>query len=271
MPFDLPLRCRCGHVRGLARGVSPSSGFRFVCYCEDCQAFAHLLAHGPEKWTPVFREGHAPMQTSDGLDAAGGTDIFQMPPGLLRITDGADALRCLAFSSKVLRWYAACCKTPIANGAASPRFPLVALIHSFIDLEAVARSRDKHDFGSGRTDEAGPLVPAEAGTQMTYPDLSATPLESRLRGNERERHRRNRILLDVLGPPLCRIYERSAVGLLPDDAPPPPSLAVFLLRARKLLGWWLRGLGRPNPFFDDRTGAPVSMPRAVRPHERAAL
>ncbi len=210
------------------------------------------------------------MQTSDVLDAAGGTDIFQMPPGLLSITDGADALRCVAFSSKVLRWYAACCNTPIANGAASPRFPLVALIHSFMDLEAVGRSRDKHGFGSGRTDQAGALVPAEAGTQMTCSDLSPS-LDSRLRGNERERHRRNRILLDVLGPPLCRIYERSAAAPLPADAPPPPSPAVFLLRARKLLGWWVRGLGRPNPFFNDRTGAPVSVPRAVRPHERAAL
>jgi hypothetical protein len=30
-------------VRGVASEVSPSSGFRFVCYCKDCQAFAHFL------------------------------------------------------------------------------------------------------------------------------------------------------------------------------------------------------------------------------------
>jgi hypothetical protein len=35
--IDVPLGCRCGHVRGLAR-VSLSAGFRFVCYCRDCQA-----------------------------------------------------------------------------------------------------------------------------------------------------------------------------------------------------------------------------------------
>jgi len=219
MPFDLPLRCRCGHVRGIAREVSRSNGFRLVCYCKDCQAFARFLAHVPEKWSPVFRKGHAPIQIPDVLDAAGGTDIFQMPPGRLALTAGADALRCLRLhaGSKVLRWYTACCKTPIANTAASGRFPIVGLIHSFINDEACGRSRD-----------------------------------------------------DLLGPPLCRIYERSAIGPLPADAPPPPSLNIFAHRAAKLLGWWVRGLGRPNLFFDASTGAPLSAPRLLTPDERAA-
>ena len=93
MPFDLPLRCRCGHVRGVAREVSPSAGFRLVCYCTDCQGFARIL------------------QRPDVLDAAGGTDIFQMPPGRLQFTAGADTLRCLCFSEKVFRWYADCCNS----------------------------------------------------------------------------------------------------------------------------------------------------------------
>jgi len=38
-----------------------------------------------------------------------------------------------------------------------------------------------------------------------------------------------------------------------------------------MLGWWVRGLGRPNPFFDARSGAPLSVPHAVTPSERAAL
>jgi hypothetical protein len=33
----------------------------------------------------------------------------------------------------------------------------------------------------------------------------------------------------VLGPPLCRIYERSAIGSLPANAPASPSLGVFAL------------------------------------------
>ena len=65
---DLPLRCRCGRVRGVASDVSPSTGFRFVCYCKDCQAFARFL------------------ERADVLDSAGGTDIFQMPPGRVKLT-----------------------------------------------------------------------------------------------------------------------------------------------------------------------------------------
>jgi len=202
MPSDLPLRCRCGHVRGIARGVSPSSGFHLVCYCKDCQAFARLL------------------ERPDVFDSAGATDIFQMPPGRLQLTAGADALRRLRLhaGAKVLRWYADCCKTPIANTAATPRFPVIGLTHSCMDFEACSRSRD-----------------------------------------------------ELLGAPLCRIYERSATGPLPADAPPPPSFGIFAQRAAKLLGWWVRGLGRPNPFFDASTGAPVSAPGVITPNERSAI
>lgn len=210
MSFDLPLRCRCGHVHGTASAVSPKAGLRFVCYCTDCQAFARFLTHAPGRAASVLQKGHAPKQTPDVLDAAGGTDIFQMAAGRVKLTAGTDALQCISFSGKVLRWYADCCRTPIANTAASARFPMIALIHSFMDCEAAGRSRD-----------------------------------------------------ELVGLPLCRIYERSALGPLPANAPPPPSLATFARRASKIVGWWAHGLGRPHPFFDDQTGAPLSLPRLL--------
>jgi hypothetical protein len=177
-------------VLGVARDVAPSSGFRFVCYCKDCQAFARFLGR------------------SDVLDSAGGTDIFQMPPARVELAEGTDALRCVSLSKRVLRWYAGCCRTPIGNTAADPRFPIVAIIHSFMDHEGYPRD-------------------------------------------------------ETLGPPVCRIYERSATGPLPPNAPPPPSLGVFGRRASKLLVWWIRGLNRPTPFFDDRTKAPRALPQVV--------
>ncbi len=192
MPLDLPLRCRCARVRGVASKIAPSGGFRFVCYCQDCQAFARFL------------------ERPDVLDPAGGTDIFQMPPGRVKFVAGADAVRCLRFSSKVFRWYTDCCRTPIGNTAAGPRFPVVGLIHSFMDYQANGRSRE-----------------------------------------------------EVLGPPLCRIYECSAIAPLPPNAPPPPSLRVFARRASKIFGWWWRGLDRPTPFFDEITKAPLSAPRVL--------
>ena len=134
----------------------------------------------------------------------------------------SDAVQSLRFSNRVFRWYAGCCRTPIANTASSARVPFFGLVHSFIGVEAEGRSR-------------------------------------------------NGILDEILGPPLCRIYERSATGPLPPDAPAPASLGLYALRAAKVFGWWWHGLGRPNPFFDDRTGAPLSQPRVVTGSKRAAL
>jgi hypothetical protein len=187
-------------MRGVASSVSPAICFRFVCYCKDCQAFARFL------------------DRADVLDPAGGTDIVQMPPRRVKLTAGTDALRCLSLSGKVLRWYADCCRTPIANTAAGPRFPVIGVIHSFMDPEADGRSRD-----------------------------------------------------EALGPPLCRLHERSAVGPLPPNAPGPPSLGRFVRRASVLLAWRACGLGRPTPFFDDLTNAPRAVPRVLTPSERAAL
>jgi hypothetical protein len=197
---DLPLRCRCGRVRGVAREVSPSAGFRLVCYCKDCQAFARFL------------------ERLDVLDAAGGTDIFQMAPGRVTLVSGADVLRCLTFSGTVLRWYTDCCRTPVANSASSARFPIAGLIHSFMDQDTGGRTRD-----------------------------------------------------GVLGPPRCRIHERSATAPLPPNAPPPASVAVFARRGSMMLSWWMHGLGGPNPFFDARTNAPLSVPQPLTAGERAVL
>src|SRR3979490_2902332 len=125
MPLDLPLRCRCGRMRGVAHNSSPSSGLRFVCYCKDCQAFARFL------------------DRADVLDAAGGTDIFHMPPARVKLPAGTDALRCRSLSDKVLRWYSECCRTPIANPPAAPGFPVIGMVHCFMDHEACGRSRDE--------------------------------------------------------------------------------------------------------------------------------
>lgn len=122
-PFDLPLHCRCGRVRGVASEVSPSAGFRFLCSCTDCQAFARLLGR------------------PDVLDAAGGTDIFQMPAGRVTLAAGANALPQLP--RQVLRWYAECCRTPIANTAASARFSVLASLRR---CEGDAPSSRSHVF-----------------------------------------------------------------------------------------------------------------------------
>jgi len=200
MPSELLLRCRCGRVRGTAQPVSPRDGLHLVCYCRDCRAFARFL------------------EKADILDAAGGTDIFQMPPARLRFDAGSDVLRCMRLSEKgILRWYTDCCRTPIGN-TVGPRIPIVGVVNSILGDAVDGRSRD-----------------------------------------------------EVLGRRLCRVHERSAVGPLPPSAPPPPSVRLFVPRAFMMLGWWMRGLARPSPFFDERTGAPRVEPRVLTQDERAAL
>jgi hypothetical protein len=124
---DLALRCACGAVRGRLRDVSANSGNRLVCYCDDCQAFAHFLGHADAI-----------------LDAQGGSDLFQLAPARIEITQGADRLACVRLTSKgLLRWYADCCKTPIANTMASSRAPFAGMLHSFVDHARDGRSRDE--------------------------------------------------------------------------------------------------------------------------------
>jgi hypothetical protein len=42
----------------------------------------------------------------------------------------------------VLRWYTDCCRTPIANGAGAG-FPIISMIHSFVDHDAGGHSSDE--------------------------------------------------------------------------------------------------------------------------------
>lgn len=87
---------------------------RLTCYCRDCQAYAHALGN--------------PQVV---LDALGGTDIVASLQQHVTFTHGADALACLSLSERgLLRWYAGCCKTPIANTARNPKLSYVGLVHT---------------------------------------------------------------------------------------------------------------------------------------------
>jgi hypothetical protein len=118
--FDLPLRCRCGAVRGVARDAVPSKINHCFCYCDDCQAFAHYLG-----------------RADDVLDAHGGTEITQMSQANVRFTAGADKIAAMRLSPKgMIRWYASCCRTPIGNTMATTLMPFAGVIKAIIDAPA---------------------------------------------------------------------------------------------------------------------------------------
>jgi hypothetical protein len=112
---ELQLRCRCDKVRGVVHEASRATGNHLVCLCIDCQAFAKFL------------------DRPDVIDAYGGSDIYQMAPSRLKITEGADQLRSMRLSEKgLLRWYTDCCKTPVGN-TVNGKLPFVGLILAFAD------------------------------------------------------------------------------------------------------------------------------------------
>ena len=110
MTQDVELSCRCGEVHGWLKGVSPSTVNRAICYCDDCQAFAHHIGR------------------ADILDAKGGTDVVQVAPRSLSFDKGAERIVGLRLSPKGLhRWYASCCKTPLGN-TFTPAMPFVGIV-----------------------------------------------------------------------------------------------------------------------------------------------
>jgi hypothetical protein len=118
-----PIRCRCGRIEGTL--ALPHKGVRAVCYCRDCQSFARFLGPPPGM-----------------LDAQGGTEVVVVRPDRVALQRGVDQVACMSLSPRgTLRWFAACCRTPLGNTPRNPGFPHLGLVHSCLgsggDLAAV--------------------------------------------------------------------------------------------------------------------------------------
>lgn len=119
--MSFPLRCRCGALQGHLD--QPQRAARAVCYCRDCQAYAHFLGDAQRV-----------------LDAQGGTDIIATSPHRIHFTRGIERLRCVSLSEKgLLRWYADCCRTPLGNTPRDPKLPYVGLVSACLDGSAEKR------------------------------------------------------------------------------------------------------------------------------------
>lgn len=106
------LQCSCGKLKGVIE--TADSYNRCLCYCKDCQAFAHFL-----------------NQSETVLDEQGGTAILQTTPSAVQITQGKEEMRCVSLKKGgLLRWYADCCKTPIGNTPSNYKMPFVGLIQT---------------------------------------------------------------------------------------------------------------------------------------------
>jgi hypothetical protein len=89
-----------------------------VCYCDDCQAFAHAL------------------HRQDLLDQAGGSELFGTTPASVTLDQGVEQLRCLRLTpSGMLRWYWHCCDTPFANTQSMPAMPFISVHRASIAVD----------------------------------------------------------------------------------------------------------------------------------------
>ncbi len=120
---DLPLRCQCRRLTAVVRDVSPRAANRVVCCCKFCQSYARHLGRGDAV-----------------LDEWGGTEVVQVRPSRIEFLEGRDQLGCLHLTETgARRWYAQCCKTPIANTMARGHLPFAGLVTYVVDRDALTQ------------------------------------------------------------------------------------------------------------------------------------
>ena len=113
--MDHTLRCKCGTLQGTVAHTDRAN--RGVCYCRDCQAYAHALG-GAETI----------------LDKLGGSDVVAVLQENVGFSQGTEALACMSLSERgLLRWYASCCNTPIGNTQRGPKISFVGLLHNCLE------------------------------------------------------------------------------------------------------------------------------------------
>ncbi len=118
------LRCQCGALRGTLAEKTVKSGTHLTCHCRDCRAFQVAVGR-------------------DDPGASDGVRILQIGPAGLEITEGSEHLAALRLSPRgPLRFYAACCGTPIATTPSKLSLPFAGLIAEIIeDQNALGRVR----------------------------------------------------------------------------------------------------------------------------------
>jgi len=158
--------------------VSGQRGNHVACYCDDCQAFAWYLERSDEL-----------------LDPNGGSQIFQPVPIDLSFESGVEQIACVRFTPKgILRWYAQCCRMPLANTMATNRIPFVRVLRSKL-------------CGTGnRPADAGARCRRAARTRATARRrLTAEALQSTFREAPRTCRLRRRATRGTA----CRVHESS--------------------------------------------------------------
>ncbi len=169
--MSVEISCTCGALQGtLARRAGLHRG---LCYCRDCQAFAHFLGRADEI-----------------LDANGGSEVLQTSPSHVAFTQGAEHLACMRLARGGLRrWYAGCCNTPIGNTPRHHKLAFVGLLRQCLqdgeggDLdERLGPIRMRVFTKEGKWQEP----PPEQGVTLTMAKFVTKLLLARITGSYRK-------------------------------------------------------------------------------------
>lgn len=100
----MKFNCQCSKVTGEIDHAEELKGLRFICMCKDCQKYARFLGNAESI-----------------LDKNGGSEVVPVFPKLLRITHGREYVRGIKLTQNTgtFRWYASCCRSPLANSLSS--------------------------------------------------------------------------------------------------------------------------------------------------------
>ena len=178
-----PLQCQCGTLKGYVS--PPAMASRGVCYCKDCQAFAHFLD----------RPGDSV------LNQLGGTEIVATLPKHVHFTQGLEALVCMSLSDHgLLRWYTSCCNTPIGNTPRDHKTSYVGLIHSCLAKRGPSL---QESFGPVRmvlqTESAkGPVKSTPMSNVVTLVKIMTSVIATRISG----KYKRNPFFVENSGTPI---------------------------------------------------------------------
>lgn len=114
------ISCKCGKFQGTIKNIE--LGTRAICYCTDCQIYAHYL--------------HA---QSEILNCLGGTEVIAVRPKQISIISGSEYLSCISLTNLgAFRFFAHCCKTPICNMPRKSHTDHISLLHNSLNRNLVA-------------------------------------------------------------------------------------------------------------------------------------
>lgn len=198
MIFAPEYSCHCDKLRATIHDVTPSTGNLARCHCLDCQAFAIWLTG----------QGGA-----DFLDENGGSELFQTLAWRLDFTQGKDEyLQAIRLSPKgMIRWYASCCHSPIANMMGSKSMSFIGMPTCGFDENAIDKMGPMRASMFAKAARKGSTPPDDFGFLPVISRILWRQLKAKMRAKTRYSPFWTEAGETIVAPKILTLEERKAV------------------------------------------------------------